>query len=223
MDWTSSQIVKGSAPVMDIKGTFCSGKNDQLIVKDQNQHVIAYLHLLTEKDLSERDIITKITCWRNIYADSFMSVFEATVERTYTWLKNDLLPSKNRVLFKIYTTENHFVGHVGAIIHDDYVEYDYYIKGEKVEIKDFALIIAKRFLFWICDLVSLDTIKGRVRSSNTKGLDFHLRTGFTIGKRIPLRKVIISDKEYKLIVDESIENPEFHLVEIIASKDTMRV
>jgi hypothetical protein len=208
---------------MDIKKTVFSGTNEQLIIRDPNENVIAYLHLLTEKDLSDRDVITKIACWRKRYAESFMTVFESTDERTYTWLKNDLLPSKNRVLFKIYTTENHFVGHVGAIIHDDYVEYDYYIKGEKVEIKDFSLIIAKRFLFWICDLVSLNTIKGRVRSSNTKGLDFHLRTGFTIGKRIPLRKVIISDKEYKLIVDESVKDPEFHLVEIIASKDTMRV
>jgi hypothetical protein len=207
---------------MDIKKTCFSGENEQLIVRDQNENVIAYLRLITEKDLADRDLITKITCWRKTYAESFMSVFEPTNEGTYAWLKDHLLPSKNRVLFKICTTENHFVGHVGAIIYDDYVEYDYYIKGEKVDIKDFSLIIAKRFLFWICDVVSLNTIKGNVRSNNTKGLDFHLRTGFTIGRRIPLRKVLVSDKEYKLIIDESIKNPEFHLVEIIASKDTMR-
>jgi RimJ/RimL family protein N-acetyltransferase len=207
---------------MDIKKTFFSGKNEQLIIRDHDENAIAYLNLITEKDLSNRDLIRKITCWRNKYAESFMSVFESTDERTYTWLKNHVIPSKNRVLFKIHTIENRFVGHVGAIIYDDYVEYDYYIKGETVDIKDFSLIIAKRFLFWVCDVVSLNRIKGNVRSSNTGALDFHLRTGFTLGRRIPLRKVIISDKEYKLIVDESIKDPEFHLVEIIASKDTMR-
>jgi hypothetical protein len=215
-------MVEGSAVGMDIKKTFFSGKNEQLVVRDPNGNIIAYLHLITEKDLSDRDIITKLTCWRNKHADRFTTVFEAKDERTYTWLKNDLLPSKNRLLFKIYTTGNHFVGHVGAIIYDDYVEYDYYIRGEKVDIKDFSLIIGKRFLFWICNVVSLDTIRAKVRSDNAKILDFVTRMGFTIGKRFPLRKVFISDKEYKLIVDESIKNPELYLVEIAASKDTMR-
>lgn len=211
---------------MDLKDILLPDlKNNKYEIRDKNNILIAYLSMITEEDLDDHAVIEKITIWREKYLECFLSKFQPTIQRTHNWLRNILIPDHNRVLFKILTVEGRFVGHIGAIKRDDYIEYDYYIKGEKVEIKDFSLTLAKRFLFWICESTGINVIKGNVRSDNKNAMDFHLRTGFKINRKLPLCKKFKTQFEYNLIVsvDNTDIEPDLFLNEILLHKEDIKL
>ena len=187
------------------------------IVNAKNEK-IAYLELITEIDIQNIELIEKITQWREKYKACFFSEFTPTFERTKKWLDSEIIQNKNRLLFKIFTNKNLLVGQIGSIYRENYIEYDYYILGCKVEIKDFALTIARQFLLWLIEIEKVDYILGNVRSDNNQAINFHLRTGFVIHKKIPLKKIIISDNEFKFEKDISLSNSDLHIVEIRAFK-----
>jgi hypothetical protein len=196
-------------------------KDGKYFIKDGNDEIIGYLAPVSEDDLNNPLVIEKITSWRVKYLNSFLSVFEPTVESTYEWLKNTLIPNPNRVLFKIFTPDNRFVGHIGAIKCDEYIEYDYFIRGEKVDKDNFSLITAKRFLRWISETTGIRIIKGNVRSDNTSALNFHLRTGFKINKKLPLIKNFTNGMNYNLVVSETEKFPDLYLIEIITESEDL--
>jgi RimJ/RimL family protein N-acetyltransferase len=197
--------------------------NKRFEVKDNNGELIAFLSIIKEDDINDNFLIEKMTLWRRKYLNCFLSIFEPSNKRTHDWIKYTLLPNSNRVLFKIYTKDSQLVGHIGAIFCGSFIEYDYFIKGEKVDIKDFAVTIARRFLYWICEITAVDKIIGRVRSDNSPTIDFHLRTGFKINKKIPLKRNQQHKDEYNYIIDESLKEPEIYLIEILMLKNEINL
>lgn len=191
-------------------------------IRDYNEKIIASLKMVTKEDIENPVLVQKITDWREKNAECFLSVFKPSFDRTYLWLKDSLLPSRNRVLFSIHTLDDTFVGHIGAILREDYIEYDYFIRGEQVAVKEFSLIVAKRFLKWICEETGIGIIKGNVRSDNDKALDFHARTGFVVNKKIPLQKIEISDTEYSLVPNYFEKNQQLFLVEIMLKESDIK-
>ena len=194
----------------------------RLDILNSKNEKIAYLGLITEKDLQNKELIEKVTQWREKFKSCFLSEFIPTFERTQKWLDSAIIQNENRVLFKIYTNENLLVGHIGAIYKGNYIEYDYYILGYKVDVKDFAVTIARKFLLWVIEIEKVDYILGNVRSDNQHAIDFHLRTGFTIHTKKPLKKVSINDDEFKFDIDMSLSNSDINILEIRAFKADLK-
>lgn len=194
----------------------------KLYILNEKNEKIAYLELITEIDIHNIELIEKITQWRDKYKACFLSEFTPTFEKTQQWLESAIIQNNNRLLFKIFTNENLLVGHIGAIYKENYIEYDYYILGSKVEIKDFALTIARKFLLWVIEIEKVDYILGSVRWDNQHAINFHLRTGFVIYNEIPLKKIMISDNEFKFEIDMGLSNSDFYIVEIRASKSDLQ-
>lgn len=197
--------------------------NEPLLIRDANKKVIAYLSLVTEDDLNDNEFIIKTTEWREKFANCFLSVFVPTPDRTKKWMERSLIPSMDRVLFKIFTSDHRLVGHIGAINHDNYVELDYIIRGEKVDIKDFSLIVEKRFLKWVCIISGIDLIRAIVRSDNPVMIDFVKRTGFRLKARFPLQRKYISQDEYILEIDKNLVDPEVYLIEVEMSAEEIQI
>jgi len=209
---------------MEFKSKFIQSLNNEyFFIRDSNNKEIAYLSIVTDKDLDDLEFIQKITDWRKRFANCFFTVFEPKPERTRAWMERSLLPNPDRVLCKIFTTDMNLVGHVGIINHDSFVEYDYFIKGEKVDIKDFSLIVGIRFLKWVCEVSGINVIRAFVRSDNQKIIDFVQRTGFRLGERHPLKRNYLDPDEYTLEVDEDIINPEVYMIEIEMNADELHV
>ena len=194
----------------------------RLDILNSKNEKIAYLGLITEKDLQNKELIEKVTQWREKFKSCFLSEFIPTFERTQKWLDSAIIQNENRVLFKIYTNENLLVGHIGAIYKGNYIDYDYYILGYKVDVKDFAVTIARKFLLWVIEIEKVDYILGNVRSDNQHAIDFHLRTGFTIHTKKPLKKVSINDDEFKFDIDMSLSNSDINILEIRAFKADLK-
>lgn len=193
----------------------------ELPVHNEKGEEIARLKLIEEDDLNDHQIISKITEWRNKYKSCFLSEFIPTNERTKNWLETIVLPSNDRLLFKISSLENEFVGHIGAINRGNYIEYDYYIVGVKPNMKNFALNIARNFLRWIVEVKDFEYILGNVRSDNEHALKFHIRTGFHVHNRVSLVKKIDTENEFSFEKSESKDLSTIHLVEIRATKEDL--
>lgn len=193
--------------------------NNQLDIFNHSGNKIAILDLILEQDLENAELINKITQWRNEYKTCFLTEFKPTNERTKNWLKNAVIGNPNRLLFKILSLEGELIGHIGAIRRDHYIEYDYYILGKKIPLKDFAITIARRMLLWLLEIEPKMFILGNVRSDNIHALDFHKRTGFNIYREVPLKRNILKNNEIEFTPIRNNEMPpDIFLVEIRANK-----
>ena len=194
-----------------------------LKIKDNGNNDIALLSIVSENDLDDYDFIRRMTEWRERFATCFFTVFKPTTERTRKWMETSLLPNPDRVMCKIFTTDMRLVGHIGAISHGSYVEYDYFIRGEKVGIKDFSLVVSARFLKWVTEVSGLKSIKGFTMSDNQRLINLVVKEGFRLGKKHPLKRRYISPDEYALEIDESLTDPEVYMIEIEASAGDLRI
>lgn len=198
-------------------------ENNQLIIRDKNSLEIAYLTIVGIADLNDIEFIEKVTEWRTKYSNCFLSVFIPNNNRTINWLRDTLLPDQERIFCKIYTTEKKLLGHIGAIIHTNYVELDYIIRGEKVDINDFSFAVTKRFLKWVCDVTGIKIIKARIRSDNIQMINFVSRMGFKISEILPLRKENISSSGYNLIVDTSLATSLIKLIVVEMKAEALEI
>jgi RimJ/RimL family protein N-acetyltransferase len=209
---------------MDFKSKLKASLTDgYLKIKDAGNNDIAILSIVSESDLDDHDFIRRSTEWREKVASCFFTVFKPTPERTRKWMETSLLPNPDRVMCKIYTTDMKLVGHVGAINHGSHVEYDYFIRGEKVAIKDFSLIVGIRFLQWVSEVSGLKSIRASVRSDNQRIIDFVLKEGFRLGEKHPLKRRYITPDEYALEIDESLTDPEVYKIDIETSAEELRM
>ena len=209
---------------MDFKSKLIESLSEEYLrIKDVGNIDIALLSIVTENDLDDYDFIRRMTEWRERFANCFFTVFRPTPERTRKWMETSLLPNPDRVMCKIFTTDMRLVGHIGAISHGSYVEYDYFIRGEKVGIKDFSLVVSARFLKWVSEVSGLKSIKGFTRSDNQRLINLALKEGFRLGKKHPLKRRYITPDEYALEIDESLTNPEVYMVEIETTAGDLRI
>jgi hypothetical protein len=190
------------------------------ITNDQGKE-IAYLELVSRDDLNNEELIEKVTLWRELNKTCFLTEFVPTIERTKTWLEKSIVDNPERILFKIFTLDNILVGHIGAIFRGTYIEYDYYILGIKVDIKHFAITIARFFLLWLLEIENVSYVLGNVRSDNVHAMDFHIRTGFRVNRQVPLARIESQDNEvaFKEVTNES--DASLYLVEIRATKSDL--
>jgi len=190
----------------------------RLIITNDQGREIAYLELISRDDLNNKELIEKVTLWRELNKTCFLTEFVPTIERTKNWLERSIVDNPERILFKIFTLDNILVGHIGAIFRGTYIEYDYYILGVKVEIKNFAITIARFFLLWLFGIESVSYILGNVRSDNVHAMDFHIRTGFRVNRQVPLARFESQNNEVTFKEVRNDSDASLYLVEIRATK-----
>jgi len=186
-------------------------------IRSNEGTAIAYLKLIGAVDLEDEYLIRQVTDWRRRHKHCFLSEFEPTCARTKAWMEVAVVNDPARALFKILSPRGILIGHVGAIHRKAYLEYDYYILGVKPEVRNFALSVASQFLLWLLELTQLQLISGNVRSDNHHGLDFHRRTGFSVHKQVPLRRIDDEHGEVRFEEQPDSAQSEYYLVEIRAT------
>lgn len=129
-----------------------------------------------------------LTEWRNRFVKSFLTEFEATEERTASWLTEVIGPDPTRILFMLDDAHGKTVGYLGLGFIDwqqGVGEADAIVRGAEVA----PGVMAKALftlLGWGYEQLGLETIGARVRSDNPS-LSFFLKIGKEL-KRVPLRR-----------------------------------
>lgn len=130
--------------------------------------------------------------WRNQNREAFFSWFTATEEGTGKWLREQILAREDRILFFIETLEGMPFGHVGLTNFDFSIkacEVDNVLRGKSGFVKGGMSIALQALVNWVFTVLGASLVYLRVFSDNRRALDFYMRIGFELVKRVPLRRV----------------------------------
>jgi RimJ/RimL family protein N-acetyltransferase len=190
--------------------------NEQGLVIPVGMPILAVLRVVaTQKDqLSSRDVID-LTEWRNRFVTRFLTEFEATPERTASWLERAVGPNPCKVLFMVDLLDGSTVGHVGIGFIDweqGYAEADAIVRGRDTPrgLMRMALEAAMR---WAREQLQMTSIGVRVRSDNP-ALGFYSKMGFSETARVPLRR-IYDQEMISWVEDDSLSKVDVSLVHMI--------
>lgn len=159
--------------------------------------VIAYLRpVYTGAGDIDQDDVGHLTTWRNRFVTAFLNEFEATERQTIHWLAEVVATDSTRVLFMCDDLHGRTFGYMGLAYIDwkrSYAEADAIVRGEEAPKKGVMGEALLTLLRWAHGQLGLKDLGVRVRSDNP-ALGFYRHLGFEEAKRVPLERVVHSDR-----------------------------
>lgn len=126
----------------------------------------------------DAEIISSLTNWRQRFKRFFFTQFEATDERTRSWLNDVVIKDDTRILFLIMNAENRPTGHVGACnITGDSAELDNFIRGERGGDPKLMLLSGLSLIGWLYGALNIRQISARVIANNVRTLSVYREAG----------------------------------------------
>lgn len=163
--------------------------SDFITIKIGNESIV-----LRSVDNSE-ETISLLTEWRNKFWDSFASKFEATKDRTRSWIQSQIMQNPNRILFLIHIADQK-IGHIGIFLYDEsqkIVEIDNVLRGIRDGNPRLMEKVTKYIIRWIFDDLLLEKIRLRVFSDNYKAINLYERCHMLTVGSIPLKRIFTND------------------------------
>ena len=156
-----------------------------IAIKDNNDKVIGSLVLVQKRDANNPIILDALTRWRKKYMKYFLTQFNASTNRTKSWLENIVIPSSDRLLFLILNEDNNLIGNFGiADILFDQCELDNLIRGEKGGHPKLIYFSELSLLKWLFLEKNVKRVNLHVFANNLPTIKLHKSVGFVeIGRR----------------------------------------
>ena len=156
-----------------------------IAIKDNNDKVIGSLVLVQKRDANNTIILDALTRWRKKYMKYFLTQFNASTNRTKSWLENIVIPSSDRLLFLILNEDNNLIGNFGiADILFDRCELDNLIRGEKGGHPKLIYFSELSLLKWLFLEKKVKRVNLHVFANNLPTIKLHKSVGFVeIGRR----------------------------------------
>jgi len=131
-----------------------------------------------------------LTNWRNRFVTSFLTEFEATLQRTINWLISEVAANENKILFMVESLAGDRLGYLGLDQIDwekGHGEADSVVRGVENH-QGFMGQSLCVLMQWALSALGLKQINVRVLADNP-ALGFYSHIGFFETGRVPLRKV----------------------------------
>lgn len=191
----------------------------QIPVLNRFGNQIAVLKPLVISNLHDHEIIKKLTDWRNLYSSSFFSQFKTTNERTYKWLKDDVLPDPGRLFFLIYF-ENRMIGYIAIKnLSTDNVESDNVLRGETGGGMELMFYVLFSEYNWIFNELKVRTITAGILNSNRLVKILAKKLGYEFVNEIPVILEKTSEgKFFKALLDKKV-TPDDYIQNLILTKE----
>ena len=156
-----------------------------IAIKDNNDKAIGSLVLVQKRDANNPIILEALTRWRKKYMKYFLTQFNASTNRTKSWLENIVIPSSDRLLFLILNEDNNLIGNFGiADILFDRCELDNLIRGEKGGHPKLIYFSELSLLKWLFLEKKVKRVNLHVFANNLPTIKLHKSVGFVeIGRR----------------------------------------
>ena len=156
-----------------------------IAIKDNNDKAIGSLVLVQKRDANNPIILDALTRWRKKYMKYFLTQFNASTNRTKSWLENIVIPSTDRLLFLILDEDNNLIGNFGiADILFDRCELDNLIRGEKGGHPKLIYFSELSLLKWLFLEKKVKRVNLHVFANNLPTIKLHKSVGFVeIGRR----------------------------------------
>ena len=164
-----------------------SGEETLLInIVDDAGIKIGTLRPLNVNYLSQLDVLSTLTDWRNKNMGMFLTQFHATAERTKNWLENVVFRAPGQMMFLIYENEN-LIGQVGfkdLTFQDGVV--DGGMRGNSSINPKILMYAHKSLIRWIFDQVKIERLYGWVFADNPGGIKMNKQVGWHDREKHPL-------------------------------------
>jgi RimJ/RimL family protein N-acetyltransferase len=126
----------------------------------------------------DEEVVEAITRWRRRFGRFFFTQFEATEERTRSWLERVVLPDDARILFLIKDDSGAPVGHLGVChITRASAELDNYIRGRRGGDPKLMLFAGLSLIGWAYAALGVRHVTARVYADNHRTLALYDETG----------------------------------------------
>jgi len=179
---------------------------------------VAALHPIGSAFFPDDSLIVKMTEWRNRVRMSFKSQFEATPERTKSWLSEVVVPARDRVLFIIFA-EGIPVGHFGLCnILSGSTELDNAIRGEFGGGANLFVSVERALIEISFNELAANKVHAKVFSNNFLALRMHTDLGFTELARSPLKVLDSSGKREYVECPPEESNVKFSYIHLCVSQ-----
>ena len=147
------------------------------VVNDKDVEV-GFLKPLDRHLANNEEIVNSLTNWRRRFNRFFFTQFEATSERTRTWLNDVVIKDDTRLLFLITDATNKLIGQIGACnINGDSAELDNVIRGQRGGGPNLVLLSGMSLIGWIYGVLNIKKINARVLANNFRTLAVYEATG----------------------------------------------
>ena len=193
----------------------------RILINDPNGLDLGTLVCVDKSTAHDPKVIHDLTRWRNRYMRYFFTQFEATDERTAAWLNKIVIPSRDRILFLIYTNQGEAIGNLGICnMCVEMGEIDNLIRGQKRRGSHIAFFSVLAMLNWMFCSLGMKRANLHVFSNNTRAIRLLESAGFSIHKLIRLSRKVISNEIHYLINADDGESVDFQCGEMLLSKET---
>lgn len=147
------------------------------VINDRNI-TIGSLRPIDNKLSNNEVIISSLTRWRQMFMCYFFTQFEATNERTRTWLNNIVIKDDTRILFLITDKTNRAIGNFGVCnISGDSAELDNLIRGEIGGDRKLVYYSELSLIYWIFKSLEVNTLYFRLFTNNFRAIRLHESVG----------------------------------------------
>ena len=176
-------------------------------ILDDKSDVIGFLNPITKATINNKDIISKLTNWRNKFKEFFFTQFKATDERTLNWIKNCIVNDNTKMLFIIYDKTGIPIGNLGfKNLKNTSTEIDNLLKGEKSMPSNIIYFAELALINWMFSILHVKEIYGYVFSDNIAPIIIHREVGFEIIEKIKVCEHKINDEIHWKLGEPNIEN-----------------
>ena len=136
------------------------------------------------------EIAEKLTRWRRLFRQYFLTQFSASVERTGAWLERVVIPDDERILFLICDVHDKLIGNFGVCnLKPHAAELDNLIRGESGGDSKLILFAEIAMLSWLYYGVGVNSVVLHVFSNNARTISLHSGVGFTERQRFGLNRI----------------------------------
>jgi len=172
--------------------------------EEKKKEIVGYLKPITKNVLldDEQGVISLLTKWRRMFAKFFLTQFVLSNERTERWLNQIVLPSRDRILFLVCTSDHKAIGNFGLCnVNSESAELDNLIRGEKGGDPQLIYYSELSLLKWLFLDLGVKTACLHIFSNNSKTISLHEKVGFVV------------TQEYKLWEQKTDEGKRYSIVE----------
>jgi len=201
--------------IRDIKGL--NDKPSQFVIPIRTSEgiQIGVLRPIDESLSKLPEVVEKLTQWRRMFMQYFLTQFSASEARTATWLEKVVIPSDDRILFLIYDDGSRLVGNFGVCdMKPHEAELDNLIRGEKVSDPMFMYFTEIALLSWLYFGVGVNSVVLHVFSDNVRTINLHSRAGFSERQRFDLSRIQEGEDIRYLVNSTKGEPVDFQYIEM---------
>jgi len=155
-------------------------KHTILPVYDAKGNCVAEMRSVNMADCENDELIMKLNRWRSKARESFFTQFEPELEKTRSWMIEQVVQRSDRVMFLISSNDN-VVGYCGLVnicFESGAAELDGILRGHDADAKPNIMYWSEKALIkWCFEFLTIERLYAKIFAHNFPSISLFARLG----------------------------------------------